>query len=143
MLNPDSIYFHRNDLDTWAMDRLHHSLLLEIQDNPLWEREDVIDIPLDEEQMVMFVKGYQPSWEARYAPYLLGGWYYITRSGHWLKKFKYKKGRDGLYHVTESYTTPKVKGQKLLAQVLIEGHFDGIMRDERLHEILKTIDLFH
>ena len=45
-----TIYFNRNDKDTWAMARLHHSLLKEIEDNPLWEREEIPDIPLTEEQ---------------------------------------------------------------------------------------------
>ncbi len=51
------IFFRRNDADTWALARLHHSLLLQIQDSPLWEREDIPDIPLTEEQMVSFVRG--------------------------------------------------------------------------------------
>lgn len=54
------IFFRRNDADTWALARLHHSLLLQIQDSPLWEREDIPDIPLTEEQMVSFVRGYNP-----------------------------------------------------------------------------------
>ena len=46
-----TIYFDRNDKDTWAMARLHHSLLKEIEDNPLWEREEIPDIPLTDEQV--------------------------------------------------------------------------------------------
>ena len=138
-----NLYFDRPDKDTWAMARLHHSLLLQIQNSPLWEREDIPDIPLSEEQMVDFVKGYTPSWEYRFAPYLLGGWFYITRSGWWLKKFKYQKQADGLYHVTDHYTTPKTKGQNLLAQVLIEGNFDTPILDDRLRTILQRMDLFH
>jgi len=134
------IYFNRNDKDTWAMARLHHSLLLEIQDNPLWEREDLPDIPLTEEQMVSLVKGYNPSWESRFVPFLLGGWFYITRSGYWLKKFKYKKSEDGYYHLTEHYTTGHTKGQNLLAQVLVEGNFEEEIRDERLDSILRRIN---
>ena len=144
-MKPDAehdLYFDRNDKDTWAMARLHHSLLLQIQNSPLWEKEDVPDIPLTEAQMVTFVKSYSPSWEYRYAPYLLGGWFYITRSGWWLKKFKYQKQADGFYHVTENYTTAKEKGRNLLAQVLIEGNFEEDIRDERLSAILKEINLF-
>ena len=124
------------------MARLHHSLLRHIQNSPLWEKEDAPDIPLSEEQMVTFVKSYSPCWECRYAPYLLGGWFYITRSGWWLKKFKYEKQVDGLYHVTDNYTTQKEKGRNLLAQVLIEGHFEEEIRDERLSAILREINLF-
>ena len=144
-MKPDAIndlYFDRNDKDTWAMARLHHSLLLQIQNSPLWEKEDVPDIPLSEEQMVTVVKGYNPSWEARYAPYLLGGWYYLTRSGWWVKKLKYEKKADGFYHLKEHYTSPKEKGHNILAQVLVEGNFEEDIRDERLSAILKEINLF-
>ena len=135
-MSDDSIYFDRNDQDTWALARLHYSLLKEIQDSPLWEREDVPDIPLTEEQMVAFVKGYGPDFECRYAPYMLGGWFYITRSGHWLKKFKYQKGNDGYYHVQDHYTVPKVKGDNLLAQIIIEGYFEPRILDDRLRDLI-------
>lgn len=138
-MSDDSIYFDRNDQDTWALARLHHSLLKEIQDSPLWEREDVPDVPLTEEQMVAFVKGYGPDFECRYAPYMLGGWFYITRSGHWLKKFKYQKGNDGYYHVQEHYTVPKVKGDNLLAQIIIEGYFEPRILDDRLRELFRVL----
>ena len=143
-MRPDvehDLYFARNDKDTWAMARLHRSLLLQIQNSSLWEKEDIIDIPLSEEQMVSFVKSYNPGWEARYAPYLLGGWFYITRSGWWLKKFKYQKGGDGFYHVTEHYTTPKFMGYNLLAQVILEGNFEEPIIDDRLRALLPTIPL--
>ena len=138
----NTLYFDRPDKDTWAMARLHHSLLLQIQDSPLWEREEVPDIPLSEAQMVDFTKGYNPGWEYRFAPYLLGGWSYITRSGFWLQKFTYQKQADGLYHLTNHYTTPKTKGHNLLAQVLIEGNFDTPILDNRLRAILSGIGLF-
>lgn len=123
------------------MARLHRSLLLQIQNSPLWVGEDIIDIPLSEEQMVSFIKSYNPGWEARYAPYLLGGWFYITRSGWWLKKFKYQKGSDGFYHFTEHYTTPKFMGYNLLAQVILEGDFEEPIIDDRLRVLLPTIPL--
>lgn len=133
-----TICFDRNDKDTWAMARLHHSLLQQIQDNPLWEREEIPDIPLTEEQMVSLVKGYDPDWDSRYAPFLLGGWFYITRSGYWLKKFKYKKGDDGFYHVTEHYTTDHTKGQNLLVQIIVEGYFQPPILDDRLRALFKS-----
>ena len=138
-MNEDSIFFDRNDKDTWALARLHHSLLKEIQDSPLWEREDVPDVPMTEEQMVPFVKGCGPDFECRYAPYMLGGWFYITRSGHWLKKFKYQKGNDGYYHVQDHYTVPKVKGDNLLAQIIIEGYFEPRILDDRLRELFRVL----
>ena len=132
-----TIYFDRNDKDTWAMARLHHSLLKEIEDNPLWEREEIPDIPLTEEQMVSLVKGYDPDFDSRFAPFLLGGWFYITRSGYWLKKFKYKKGDDSYYHVTEHYTTDHTKGQNLLAQIIVEGYFQPPILDDRIRTLFK------
>ena len=141
-MNEKNIYFARPDIDTWALARIHHSLLLQIQDSPLWEKEKVPDIPLTEGQMVSFVKGYCPDWECRYVPYLLGGWFYITRSGWWLKKLKYQKGTDGFYHVIDHYTTEHEKGRNLLATVLLEGYFGDSFRDERLLSILKTIDIY-
>ena len=111
--------------------------LLQIQDSPLWEREDIPDIPLTEEQMVSFVRGYNPDFDCRYAPYMLGGWFYITRSGYWVKKLKYKKGDDGYYHVTEHYTTQKEKGRDLLAEIIAEGYFTPRIFDDRLREILR------
>lgn len=133
-----TIYFNRNDKDTWAMARLHHSLLKEIEDNPLWEWEIIPDIPLTEEQMVSMVKGYDPDFDSRFAPFLLGGWFYITRSGYWLKKFKYKKGDDGYYHITEHYTTDHAKGQNLLAQIIVEGYFQPPILDDRIRALFKS-----
>lgn len=140
LLGGKDICFKRNDYDTWIMARIHHSLLSQIQDSPLWERETIPDIPLTDEQMATFTKGYSPDWDCRYAPYLLGGWYYITRSGHWVKKFKYKKGGDGLYHVTEHYTTGHEKGRNLLMQVIFEGYFQPkISNDKKLVDYLNSI----
>lgn len=140
-MEKNTIYFDRNAKDIWAMARLHHIMLNHIQNHPLWEPEEIPDIPLTEDQMIAFVKGYDPDWDCRYAPFLLGGWLYITRSGHWLKKFKYQKGPDYFYHITEHYTTEKGKGQNLLAQVLIEGHFGDEMRDDRLRNLLRNIEI--
>lgn len=73
-------------------------------------------------------RGYAPDWECRFAPFLLGGWIYITRSGHWLKKIKYEKGPDGYYHITDSYTTEHDKGRNLLVQVISEGYFFRLLQ---------------
>ncbi len=54
------IYVPEYNADTWTLARLHHSLLLQIQDSPLWKKEDIPDIPLDEQQMSSFVCGYSP-----------------------------------------------------------------------------------
>ncbi len=133
------ICFDRNDKDTWALARFHHSLLKEIQNSPLWQPEEVPDIPLTEEQMLAFVKGYGPDFDCRYAPFLLGDWFYITRSGHWLKKFKYTKGADGFYHVSDHYTTEKEKGRNLLMEIIMEGYFEPRIFDDRLRELYDRI----
>lgn len=134
-----SIYFNRNDKDTWALARLRRSLLLEIQDSPLWEKEDIPDIPLTERHMIALVKGYDPGWECRYTIFMLGGWFYITRSGHWLKKLKYQLGNDGFYHVIDHYTTEHSKGQNLLMQIIYEGHFEPRIFDDRIQKLFIEI----
>lgn len=133
------IFFNRPDNETWALAQLHCSLRHQIENSPLWQKEEVPDIPLSEEQMITFVKGYAPDFDCRYAPFLLGGWFYITRSGYWLKKFKYKLRKDGLYHITEHYTTEKEKGRNLLMEVIMEGYFQPRIFDERLRYYFNTI----
>lgn len=132
------IFFNRPDNKTWVMARLHCSLRHLIQDSPLWEPEDIPDLPLDEEQMLAFVEGYVPDYNCRYVPYLLGGWFYITRSGYWVKKFHYKRRKDGLYHLCDTYTTEKEKGRNVLLQVLTEG-FSDEFRDERLSRVCSEV----
>ena len=132
------IFFNRPDFETWALARLHYSLLCQIQDSPCWEKEVIPDIPLTEEQMISLVKGYSPDWDCRYAPYMLGGWFYITRSGYWVKKIKYKKGDDGLYHIIDHYTTEKEKGRNLLMEIITEGYFSPRIFDDRLMALFKT-----
>lgn len=125
------------------MARTHHELLLQIQDSPLWQPESIPDIPLSEEQMISFIKGYAPGWDRRYAPYLLGEWFYITRSGYWLKKFKYEKGKDGLYHVGDHFTTIHEKGRNLLLQVLCEWNYNPRVMDDKLRERILEIESDH
>lgn len=131
------IFFDRPDPDTWALARIDHKLLREIQDSSLWEREDIPDIPLTQEQMISLVKGYSPDWDCRFAPYLLGGWFYITRSGHWLKKLRYKRGEDGFYHITDHFTTPKVKGENLFEEIIVSGYFHPRILDDRLRTLFQ------
>ncbi len=72
---------------------------------------------------------------------MLGGWFYITRSGHWLKKFKYTKGPDGYYHVSDHYTTTFEKGRNLLCDVIREGYYDNEIFDDRLQQLYKELAL--
>lgn len=88
-----------------------------------WQEEAIPALTLTEAQYKVFVKGYAPDWECRYTPYPYKGWLYITRSGFWLKKFRFNKQADGLYHLAEHYTTEKEAHRDLLQEVLIEGYF--------------------
>ena len=54
------IFFDRQDCDTWVMSRMLHKLLLQIRESPLCQVETIPDIPLAEEQMIAFTKGYTP-----------------------------------------------------------------------------------
>lgn len=132
-----NIYFDRPDAQTWAMARMDNELLKEIEHSQAWQKEEIPDFPLDEQQMATMVKGYTPGWECRYAPYHLGGWIYLTRSGHWLKKIKYEKGFDGYYHIVDSYTTEHEKGRNLLVQVISEGDFSPSIIDDRVRHLLQ------
>lgn len=88
--------------------------------------------------MLSLIKGYNPDWDCRFVPYYLGGWFYITRSGYWLKKFKYEKGDDGYYHITEHYTTDHTKGENLLKHVITDGYFRPRIMNDRLRKLFKT-----
>lgn len=137
---PDCIQLPGNDAVTCILARLNPTLLHQIQDSPLWEKERFTDIPLTQGQIILLVKGYSPGWDCRYAPYFLGGWFYIARSGCWLKKFKYTLGEDEYYHLTSMYTTEKEKGRNLLMDILIEGNFERRILDDRLREVLDKIN---
>ena len=98
-------------------------IMAQIEASPDWFLEEIKDYPLTEWQYNAFVKGYNPDWECRYAPYLVGEWFYITRSCCWVKKFKYEKQHNGLYHITEHYSTNVEKGRDLLEEIFIMGYF--------------------
>lgn len=70
-----------------------------------------------------------PDWECRYAPFYYEGWIYIIRSGFWLKKLRFDKKSDGLYHLEEHYTTRAEAGRNLLDEVLIEGYFQPSLKE--------------
>lgn len=76
-------------------------------DAVMWIEDKIDDIPLTEEQYKIFLKGFYPDWEFRYAPFQYKGWSYIIRSGFWVKKFHYEKQQDGLYHIVEHYTSSR------------------------------------
>lgn len=74
-------------------------------DDVQWLKEDFVDMPLTDEQMHIFNQSYNPDWDCRYYPIKHGTFHYLVRSGHWVSKFKYEKNADGLYHMTEYYSS--------------------------------------
>lgn len=109
------------------------------EDTPIWNvkwyPELTPDIPLDDSQYESFCRGYYPSWDCRYAPIKIGDWHYFVRSGYWLKKYRYEKKGDGMYHLVESYTSRKEMGRNLLMECFEDGFYkprvlsDGFARE--------------
>lgn len=79
---------------------------------PGWEEEEMKDFKLDDQQYSALRKGFAPGWDDRYATYYHRGWFYVYRSGHVLKKFKYQKNSDGMWEMTHLYTTAKTKDNR-------------------------------
>ena len=97
------------------------------EDEPIWNvswyKELIPDVPLTQEQYDIFTEGYYPDWECRYAPVKVGDYHYIVRSGYWLKRYRYQKQSDGLYHIVESFTSYKSAGENLLMHCMIDGYY--------------------
>lgn len=113
------------------------------EDEPMWivnwYKELTPDIPLTEQQYESFCVGYYPDWDCRYAPVKIGEYHYIVRSGYWLKKFKYQRSADGLYHIVESYTSVMECGRNLLIECLTHGYFrTEVLSHEELKEYYET-----
>ena len=102
-----------------------------VKNNRLWFKRATVDFPLTDEQYEVFKKGYVPDWECRFAPVYMDGWFYITRSGFWLFKFKYEKKKDGLWHITANYDTPHTPGYSVMLNVIHEGYFEPQIFTER------------
>lgn len=71
----------------------------------------------------------------------MNGYFYISRSGVWVKKFKYVKHSDGLWHITESYTTDIEKGRDVLAEIFVYGYFEPRIWDKE--EIIKFYKIYN
>ncbi len=76
------------------------------------------DKTLDEESYRSFLKSYGPDWDMRFGVYYEDGWHYVYRSNFLLKKFKFQKQNDGLYHVIETYTTEHGSYADLIEEIL-------------------------
>lgn len=86
------------------------------------------DYPLTEEEYHTFLRGYAPDWDSRFAPFYYNGWLYITRSGWWLKKFRYIKQLDGLYRLTDHFTAERESDTNLVDIVFRDGYFRPSLR---------------
>lgn len=117
--------------------------IAKVKNNRLWFKRETVDFPLTDDQYQVFKKGYAPDWDCRFAPVFLDGWFYITRSGFWLFKFKYEKKNDGLWHITANYDTPHTPGYRVMINVIHEGYFEpqiftGRDIERYLKELLRT-----
>jgi len=83
-----------------------------------WIKTNLDDKMLTEESYRLFLKSYSPDWEMRFGVYYEDGWHYVYRSNYLLKKFKFQKQDDGLYHMIESYTTEHENSSDLIEEVL-------------------------
>jgi hypothetical protein len=88
-----------------------------------WIKTELDDKTLDEESYRSFLKSYGPDWDMRFGVYYEDGWHYVYRSNFLLKKFKFQKQNDGLYHVIETYTTEHGSYADLIEEVLRQGYF--------------------
>ena len=130
------------DLPNVRLPRSFFDIILFPEVNPIWNikwyRELTPDIPLDDTQYESFCRGYHPDWDCRYAPIKIGQYHYFYRSGVWVKKYRYEKQDDGLYHLTESYTAVKEMGRNLLMECFIEGYYrPRVLEHEAIKEYVE------
>jgi ADP-ribosyl-[dinitrogen reductase] hydrolase len=88
-----------------------------------WRQVSFEDKVLTEESYKSFLLGYGPDWDMRYGVYYEDGWSYIYRSYFLIKKFRFKKQNDGLYHVSDLYDSDKVVEFDVLEDILWHGYF--------------------
>ncbi len=72
--------------------------IAKVAKNRVWFKRETVDCPLTDEQYEIFKKGYAPDWDCRFALVFMDGWFYITRSGFWLFKFKYESHSVSYYY---------------------------------------------
>lgn len=130
------------DLPNVRLPRSFFDIILFPEVNPIWNikwyRELTPDIPLDDSQYESFCRGYHPDWDCRYAPIKIGQYHYFYRSGVWVKKYRYEKQDDGLYHLTESYTAVIEMGRNLLMECFIEGYYrPRVLEHEAIKEYVE------
>ena len=103
-----------------------------------WIMTNLDDKKLNEESYRSFLKSYGPDWDMRFGVYYEDGWHYVYRSNYLLKKFKFQKQEDGMYHMIDSYTTEHGSYADLIEEVLGQGYFKqpyiykGFKRGDRI-----------
>jgi len=88
-----------------------------------WKKVDIDDKILDEESYQSFLKSYGPDSDMKFGVYYEDGWNYIYRSHFLLKKFRFIKQNDGLYHISDYFDLEKVVEYDVLEDVLCWGYF--------------------
>lgn len=89
-----------------------------------WIKSNLEDKLLDETSYKSFLKGYGPDWDMRFGVYYEDGWNYIYRSHNLLRKFRFRKHGDGIFHLVELYETEKEIDFDLIEEVLRSGYFE-------------------
>ncbi|MFZ4583272.1 MAG: ADP-ribosylglycohydrolase family protein [Paludibacter sp.] len=93
-----------------------------------WKKVDIDDKILDEESYQSFLKSYGPDSDMKFGVYYEDGWNYIYRSHFLLKKFRFIKQNDGLYHISDYYDSEKVVEYDVLEDILWYGYFQKPFR---------------
>jgi len=107
-----------------------------VENSPLWREEEFIPIVLNSEQYESLKRGFKPDWDFRYEPHYINGWHYFSRSGFWVKKFRFEYDQEfDDYTLVECYSTDAEHGRPLLAESLREGYYNPrIWSNEEAHE---------
>jgi len=96
-----------------------------VENSPLWKEEEFIPITLNREQYESLKRGFSPDWEFRYKPHYINGWHYFSRSGWWVKKFRFEYDEEfEVYSLVECYSTDLEYGRPLLAESLTHGYYN-------------------
>lgn len=137
------LFINSLDLPNVRLPKSFFEIILFPEEEPVWNiswyPELTPDIPLDEMQYESFCRGYGPDWDCRYAPIKIGQCHYFYRSGYWLKRYRYEKQNDGLYHLVESYTSVKEMGRNLLMECFVHGYYrPRVLEHEFIKEYLDT-----
>lgn len=68
--------------------------------------------------------GYNPDMDFKFATFHRRGNFYVYRSSHILKKFRVKRGHDGLWLITKIFTTAKECTERLMGEVINYGYWE-------------------